>query len=502
MTVKLLLDPVLTAQDPGRCSTYYQFHSFVTHVLASRSDVFFYWLVPTWVLPEDRGWLPQHPNVRYFDITQHKDRTKEYVTLRDEMDLKIAFNGELWDFDVMLTVRAGMVPLFKMIMTSPKQVSHAWTKEVWLIEEMPMLKFKKTVAVLHPDVHELYTLAGYLAAERVYVMSYHEKPKIIETARDYLAPSQVRLLDAKIKAVVPVQLNDFRLKDPSFFYARGGAQKFCIAYVGRLATSDAHLDKIYSAMTNAWVLRGDTVRLLVLTVSSGGAAQPPEHIELQRAPREEFWRIAREDMHLLVIMHSESQFSLSLTEPLMFGVPAIVARATWSVAMLGPDYPFFASGETEAYALMKCFYEDYAGMYGRFAAWHAAWFVPVFTERFAADLIYTLLAGEVERFDRDMLAQFAARMPGRARNDVIDEVLNAVDGLQEFVLFEVLEELSRTKVLRSLGVKLKLEDRAYRGLVWATAWNDMRIALKAFHGWEDASPQVGHLRRVPDRARA
>ncbi len=496
MTVKILLDPVLTATDPSRCSTYYQFHTFVESTLAARDDVFFYWLLPDWVAPEHRAWLPQDPRVRYFDIAQHKDRTKEYVTLRDAMDLKIAFNGELWDFDVMLTVRAGLIPLLKMVMTSPKQVSHAWTKEVWLIEEMPMLKFKKTVAVLHPDVHELYTLAGYLAAERVYVMSYHEKPKIIETARNYLAPSQVRALHDKIKAVVPVQLKDFRLKDPSFFYRPGGKQKFCIAYVGRLATSDANLDKVYAAMTNAWVLRGDTVRLLVLTVSTGGAAQPPEHVEIQRAPREEFWRIAREDMHLLVIMHSESQFSLSLTEPLMFGVPAVVVRATWSVAMLGPDYPFFVQGEGEAYAMMKCFYEDYAGMYERFVHWHESFFKPVFTERFASDLIYGVLGQEVERFDRGMLQQFRERMPGRARNDIVDAVLGAVAGLDEFVLFDVLDALSKGRVLRSLGVKLKLEDRDYRGLVWATAWNDYRVMLKAFHGWEDASTTVGHLRRV------
>lgn len=496
MTVKVLLDPVLTTPEPGRCSTYIQFYTFVQRVLEQRSDVFFYWLVPAWVTAGDREWLPQHPNVRYFDTPQHKDRTKEYVTLRDAMDLKIAFNGELWDFDIMLTVRSGMVPLFKMVSTSPRAKGHAWSKEIWVIEEMPMFKFKTSVAVLHPDCHELFTLSGYLTAERVFLMSYHEKPKIIDAARNYLSPSRVRELDAKLRCAVPTQRSEFMLKDERFFYRPGGDKPFCISFVGRMGKGGANLDKVYNAMTNAWVLRGDTVRLLVLTTSTGGEGLPPEHIELQRAPREEFWRIAREEMHVLCILYAEAQFLLSLIEPLMFGVPAIVQRAPWSMTFLGTDYPFFASGEIEAYTLMKLFYEDYPGMYARFIKWQQEFFVPVFTARFENDLLYSHLVEGVDTFDRTMVPRFRAAQPGRELNEIVIAVVKAVADLDEFVLFDVLERLSSSKVLRSLGVKLKLEDRSRRGLVWATAWNDFRLILKAFHGWEDASAQVGHMRRV------
>src|SRR5579871_1491144 len=114
MSLKILCDPVLTAAEPSRCSTYIQFYTFVHRALAARQDVFFYWLVPDWVTDQDMAWLPQDARVRYIRVPQHKDRTKEYVTLRDRMDMLIAFNGELWDFDVLVTVRTPIVPLLKM----------------------------------------------------------------------------------------------------------------------------------------------------------------------------------------------------------------------------------------------------------------------------------------------------------------------------------------------------------------------------------------------------
>ena len=497
MTVKVLLDPVLTAQEPSRCSTYIQFYTLANQLLSERPNVFLYWPIPTWVTDEDKKWLPQHERIRYFPITQHKDRTKEYVTLRDEMDKLIAFNGELWDFDIMITVRAGLVPLLKMISTSPRQVSHAWTKEIWIIEEMPLMAFKKSVAVLHPDVQDLYTISGHLAAEVSLVMSYHEKPKMIQAAMQWLAPTHVRALDKKMTEVIPSQLKTFALKDPAFYFVPGAGKPFCISYVGRLGSGGTNLDKIYSAMTKQWIIRGgNKVRLLVLTVSTAGTGMPPEHIELQRAPREEFWRIAREEMHLQIVMHTEAGFLLALAEPLSFGVPAIVLRANWAVGMLGKDYPFYVSGELEAYTLMKLFYEDYAGMYARFTKWYEEYFVPVFTRRFQDDLMYSILVGHVDRFEAGMIPRFKDKLGGRAGNEIVAEVLKEVGNRQEFVLFDIMRKLADDGILRSLQQKLEVEDRDTRGLVWATPWNDFRLLLKACHDWEDASTTVGHLKRI------
>jgi len=495
MSLKILLDCVLTAQEPSRCSTTIQFYTFVTRALETRNDVFFYWLVPDWVTEEDMKWLPQDPRVAYIRVHQHKDRTKEYVTFRDQMDMHVAFNGDLWDFDILVTVRTPMVPMMKMIMTSPRQLSHPWMKEIWLIEEMPMMNFKKSVATLNSDVQELMTLSGYRGADRVWIMSYHEKSRIIQAAKQFFQPTEVMCLEKNIKEVVPAQFEEFRLKSEAGYFTPGEGRPFCISYVGRFA-ADTNLDKIYSAMSNAWVLRGDTVRLLVLTVSTGGVGMPPDHIEMQRAPRDEFWRICREDMHLLVNLHDESGFSLGLIEPMMFGVPAIVTKRAWAVGILGPDYPFYVTGEMEVYTWMKLFYEDYAGMYAKFMAWHASYFVPVFTQRFQTDSIYDNMLLALDHFDAHSLPRFADKMPGREHNEIITALLKHVGDRDEFVLFEEFREMEKDGTLRSLGNKLDADDRLTRGLVWATPWNDFRTVLKAFYGWFDASTVVGHMKRI------
>jgi len=497
MSLRILLDPVLTAQEPSRCSTYIQYVTLMTRVLENRRDVFFYWPVPDWVAEADMAWLPKHPNVAYLRIPQHKDRTKEYVTLRPEMDRLLAFNGSHWDFDVLITVRTGLVPLMKLVMTSPKQRTMAWCKEVWLTEEMPLMTWKPTVAVMHPGVQDLWTLSGYLGAERVYIAAYHEKDKILQSARQWLAPSRVREIDAKIHPMVPSQLVKFQLKDPKFFFVPGGEQPFCVAYVGRLGASGSNLDKVYRAMTNQWIIRGgNRVRLLVLTVSTGGTARPPDHIELQRAPREEFWRISREEMHCMLCLYPDAQFSLSITEPMTFGVPVILLRKKWSETLFGKDYPFLVDSEMEAYGMLKALYEDYAGMYERFRKWQQEFFVPVFTRRFNEDLLYTMVQADIERYDRETLPKFAEVSEGRRENEVVTAILKHVGTRQELVILEELKALAKAGVLRNLQAKLEVSDRDRRGLVWATGWNDYRLILKAYYGWEDASPVVGHLRRV------
>ena len=94
-----------------------------------------------------------------------------------------------------------------------------------------------------------------------------------------------------------------------------------------------------------------------------------------------------------------------------------------------------------------------------------------------------------------MMARFREKFATRAENEVVAAVVKHAEGKQEIVLFDVLRKLAEDGVLRSLQQKLEVNDRDRRGLVWATAWDDFRLLLKGFHGWEDASPTVGHLRR-------
>jgi len=474
-----------------------QFYTWVKRTLEKRRDVFFYWLVPQWGWEQDKDWFPNDPNIKYLIVPQHKDRTKEYITPHSYLQDYISFNGVYWDFDVIVTVRTGLVPLMKLMMTSPRHNHAAWVKEVWVIENMPLMSFKESVALIYPVVQDQYTLNGVVAADRYMVMSYHEGPGMLQTAREYYQPSVIRELTAKIKPVVPCQFTDFALKsEVDRFHGKEG-QQFGIAYAGRLTSSKTNIDKVYGAMTNQWIIRGgDKVRLLVCTTSvdTKHKAKPPEHMEIHRAPRDEFWRLIREDIHVVVIMHDEAGFTLTVAEPLMLGTPVVILKAAWAVGMLGPDYPFYVSNEAEAYTMCKCFYEDYEGMYSKFEAWFKGWFIPTYEQRFKTDLLYTVLDQYLWVFENKMPARYREKFASKEHNEIVQAIANGAG--QEFVLFDLIQKLSDTGELRSLARKLDEEDSSSRGIVWATAWNDFRVALKVFHGYEDASVEVGHMRKV------
>ena len=490
--MKIMLDPVLTAK-PSHCSTNIQFYTFVNWMLERRDDVFFYWLVPNWVEAEEMGWYPDHPNIKYIRVPQHKDRTKEYVTLRDEMDKLIAFNGTHWDFDVLITVRAGLTPLMKMLINSPRQAGNPWVKEVWVIENMPLMKFKGSVLVLDQKVQDLYTLAGYHAADRVFLMSYHERKGIIAAARNYFTPSMVKGLQAKLKEVVPVQFDEFKKKAKKFWYKPGQEKPFCIAYVGRLASTGTNLDKVYRAMTNNWIMKGgEKVRLVVATVSTGGRMQPPPFVELIRAPREEFWRMAREDMHVVIIMHEEAGFLLAMIEPLMLGTPVIVKDLPWTRGQLGDDYPFYANSDVKAYALCKMFYDDYDKMYDLFKEWYDGWFVPTYTERFKTDHLYTLLENAVVDYEERLVAKIREKWVSRKKNDIVGKLIEYTGG--EIHLIEDLRMLEQKKVLETLGNKLDEDVRDRVNLVFSPSFNDYRLILKGFFDYKDSSTALGHLK--------
>lgn len=499
MSNKILLDPILTAA-PSRCSTLIQFVTFMNRVLVDdqRKDVFFYCLLPDWDFPqEELDWLPKHENILYIRVPQHKDRTREYVTFRYDMLEKLCFNGTLWDFDIVVTVRSGLAALYKLHLMSPRQSGLHFTKEVWVIEDMPLMSFKKSVLQLESDVQDRFTIDGYLAADRAVVMSYHEKGEALRVARNWYAPSVVRELGTKLKEVLPVQFTEFKKKDPEKFFEPGKDQRFCVAYVGRLMASTTNIDTIYKVMTNQWIIRGgDKVRMMVLTNSAGGKkkVQPPDYMEKFYASREEFWRIARDEMHVLMIMHEESGFLLSMMEPMLLGTPAIVAREKWSVGQLGKDYPFFVDTEMEAYTMLKLFYEDYAGMYERYARWVDEWFVPTYTKRFAEDLLYDVLSDYLHEYETTVLERYREKAPTKGDNEIVKMLVK--DGPDEFVVWERLKELNEAGAIQSLDRKLNDDDRELRGLAWSTPWNDFRLSLKANHGYEDASTVVGHLKKI------
>lgn len=494
MTIKILLDPVLTAS-PSGCSTNIQFVTFVKYVLETlkRTDVFFYWRVPEWVTDEEMKFYPQSQNIKYVPMTQHQlDRVQEYIRFPRDMEKAVDFYGDLWDYDVLITIRTPLVPMMKIRQISPRHRNLGWTKEVWLLEEMPMMSFKGTVPIMNERANDIATLTGYLAADKVYIVSYHEIIGIMDAARAYLSPSMQKEIRDKIKSFVPMQFENFEFKKPEFFTEK---KPFCMAFVGRMEKTQAQLEEVNDLMVKKWIKKNEKIRMLACTTSRTVKVFDEKLTQVGSFPRHEFWRLMREETHVVVSLGIEMGFSLSLLEPMFLGTPAVVLRRPYVLPLLGPDYPFYVNGASEASGMVEYMYRNYPSCYAKFMKWHKEFLQPLYKERFKTDLLYPILNAEINRAQKNMAEMTEKKLQGKKNNLIVGLIVEWAKDKNELVIEDAIRALKDTGKLDNLAKKFEPEFLRSASLPWLPTWNEYRIALKAFFGWEDASTNVGHLRR-------
>lgn len=496
MSQKILIDSIYSAA-PAHCSSAVKMWRLVDYVLneRGRTDVFFYWLIPDDLEPEDFAFYPVHENVKYIPIPYHKrDRTRDYQVLPKALDTVLGFNGDYWDFDILITNRTTLIPLAKVLMNSPRDRKKIWTKKVFLFEEMPLMGFKPTVALSHVEVQEQMVVLGHLAADLTSITISHERDGIISTAKKYTTPFHVQSLRDKIKVTSPAILNDFQLKAEENRYGVKAAP-FTLAFVGRVSATD-HIREVYDTMVKHWIIKGDDkIRLMVSTVTTSYKVAPPDMVEYINAPRDLFWKLLKTDMDCILCLSEEAGFGMSLMEPLMFGTPVVLIRAKWSEALVGKDYPLFVDSETKAYAMVKAVYDDYPLWYARFAQWQKDVMRPMFSAGGIYEhSMYPYMYEGMLAADDESLSRYRYESPGKGDNSVVQALIKGDP--EEFYLFDRINQLGGAGELGEIKVKTAPGDRDKRGLIWATNWNDIRLALKAFHGYEDASTATGHFRKV------
>jgi hypothetical protein len=484
--MKMLVDCVTTAS-PSKCSSTVIFKTAVERLLAERDDVFFYWLIPSFLSEEEKAFYPQDERIRYLPIKQTKDRVREYLTMPQELWDACSFWGPCWDFDVLLTMRTGLVPQMRLLMNSPRSVSKWWVKEVWLIDVMPMLKFKQTVPSMVPELHDRFTLAGYQAADRLWFVSYFEPKGVARAARQHLAPSQAMSVIAKIKTGVTAQSDVFTLKPVEKQFQPG--KPFGLAFIGRMEKANG-IEDIATVLENAWIMRGDNVKQIVCTVSQVVKTFDEDLVDVRFPPREEFWNICREEIDAFVYISKEGAISLSVLEPLMLGVPCITLRDEARELMLGKDYPFYANGPAQVYGVFKALYDDYEGSYAKFAEWHKNWFQPTWKQRFKDDLIYPQLVEASHAFDAKLEAR-KEELGSLGQNQTVQDIAELrIPG-------ETMYETIRREGSGKFGVLVKKTDPVDhdgRNITFKTPFNSYRLGLKLFHGLVDASVEPGHLK--------
>lgn len=494
--MKFLLDCLVTAT-PSKCSTTIQMYTFVNRMLEKYEEVWFYWMVPEYLSEEELAWFPQSDRVEYIKVPAHKDRMNEYLNVSQEAAELIQFYGTHWDWDVLITNRTGMVPRYKLLANSPRQPKPS--KEVWVIENMPLMKFKGTIAVMDKDVQDLFTLAGYLAADRVMVMSYHEKTGIIRTAQEYFTPSHVMGLQKKLKNVVPSQITTMELKPKELFYKLGQETPFKVSFIGRMPKSGSNLDSVYRSMTNHWIFSGEAnVELHVLTVTKNPKFPPPSYFTMRQLPREEFWEVVKTELHVGLVMYEEAGFLLGLMEPIFFGTPMIVLDRPYARGQLGDDYPFYVKGEAEAYAMLRSFYKDYAAQYARFEKYCREWLWPTYEKRFQDDLLYNVLEKYMLEFP-ERIAKVYDASPNRGENQTLKDIMDV--GGDEFSIEDAILELGRQGRSDSLSRKITERFKNDTGLTWLSPLDDYRKMLCHFHGYKDASLKVGHIVKITEEGK-
>ena len=277
--MKLLFDPIYSNY-PRKCSSAAKFKKLSLRMLEEREDVFIYWRLPAWCEAADHEWLPQSPRIRYIPCAsfQH-DRVREYQVFPFELADQLSFSGDFWDFDVVLTMRTSQVPNIRVCMNSSRHVRAEWQKAVFLMEEMAVTSWRKSVPQSSPRAQDIMTYAGYLAADRTYITANHVRDGILRGSREFFAPSLVRTLPEKILLVNPSILDKWEAKEPQFRH-RPGQTVFRPFYVGRLS-NPGQLEVAFDALDKQWIMNGDAVAPGISSQSATCKTDVPEALELQ-----------------------------------------------------------------------------------------------------------------------------------------------------------------------------------------------------------------------------
>ena len=493
--MKVLFDVIYSTQ-PDKCSSTGKFRKIALRLLADRPDTFIYWPIPPWANEQARAWLPQDDRILYIEYASSKDRVREYGVFYKELEDLVSFFGSRWDYDVLITMRTAQVPNMRVAMNSPRAKRTPWMKKVILLEEMAILDFRKTVPVSAPAVQDAQTILGYLSADVSYITALHVREGILRTARGIYTPSHCIELSKRLRLANPAVLDELCNKDPKFRFKRG-EQPFCLGFVGRMSNSMTRLPEIYDVMDKHWIMKGDQgFKVIISTVSTGIKLPPPDFVTVENNPRDKFWARVKQDMHLVISMSVDAEFSLSLIEPIIFGTPAVLAREDWTEGLVGPDYPFFVKGTQQAYAMVRAFHDDYEAMYAKFMEWRESYFI----QRFAPKGVYGRnlfddLFNEVSTFPGEMRARYAETYPNKAENTLATLIMERVKDLNEFVLFDILNQLDAEGMLRDVANKTDPELSDKINLTFLTPWHELKAIFTTFFGWEDGSTRAGHFKR-------
>lgn len=472
--MRILFDPVYSTY-PRKCSSAFKFKLMAERLLATYDDAQIIWRIPEWSKDEDKEWLPNDPRILPV-IAPHArtNRIAEYTQIRDDLADQLAAYGGGAFTDLVVTMRTGVASQMRMQMACAR--SRWKDRRLVVMEEMAILTDRAHIGGVKHPLQDLTTISGYMASDATLITAGHVRDKIVQASKRFFSPSTVMDLRQKLKLVSPIDLFEFKTKPPH----KGGPLK--MLYTGRMNMSTSNTEVSFKAMESAFIMAGEeTPDLTISTQSAAAKADYPEWGDLQHNDREAFWELLEHGSDIAVYTTVDAEFSLTLIEPLCFGVPVMVIRKPWSEALIGKDYPFFVKGATEAYAFIKMFQDDYDGMYAKFIEWRDG----EFKQRFEKGGVY-------ERRLVDVVMDQAAELQGLVEDPGIQQFrMSFAETLAEqvpegepFTMFDLLTKAYKAGKLDNHLSEKKWRSDAIPSALKADLHNN-RILVKHLTGAKD-----------------
>lgn len=429
--MKILIDPVYTGK-VHKCSTSYLAWELIEQLSQWRDDVFFYLLYPKAAEASDdeMAFLLRHKErvtLLPYPYLQG-DRVEEIFKFSDELLHYLApGDAPTWDYDVVLSSRIQQLTFMRNVSGREAVNYPHGTQRLFLgLEEMPMFNFRKTVAWSGGGNMDLQGLAAYANSGGIIMNNLWTKKMVTQTAREYLAPSQVMKLANNIHECVPIQLTRLDIGE-----TREVKDSFNVVFTGRM-TNTRNFQGVVDVFRKHFSFplgKGDVpLKFIVSTNSlSTGTIDPGEmdFIDVQMNDRPKFHALLKQTAHVVVNLSEVEDFSLSTYEPLLFGVPVIVPTEPWT-DFLGKSYPFRAKNPTDAYALVKLFALDYAGQMEKFRQWEETYWAEFISNPKTNVTTAETLINLVQTHEAMLQARIEKKITGDAEPDSFQTVVNAI----------------------------------------------------------------------------
>lgn len=422
-----MLDPVYTGR-PSTCSTSYMMWQIIKKMSAESADVFFRLLVPRKLLEDEAesafvNQMPDRVKVIPYGGT-HLDRMREHWSFSPELAaLMHPSHDDLWDVDVVLSSRMAQLDMFRFNSARPVAFGKGSTRVFIGLEEMPMYEFSKTVLWTRQGALDLMSLSSAMSADAVVVNSLWAKSEMLQCARQFLSPSRVRELEPNIYETLPVKLQELNLHTPKQLEDDNRPAGFNVAFCGRITGTRNFKDvaELFRKQFSFPLGKGAMKFVISTNSQSSGSSNYGDisMLDFEMNNREQFHEFLKTRAHVAVNLSTVEDFSLSTYEPLLMGVPMIVADRPWS-QFLGKDYPFRVKTEVEAYAWINAFAKDYAGTYALFQKWHDSYWKDFVSGPKNKDTA-TVVSSLIHQFRGEAFEYLKDREIGQTYRDLISD---------------------------------------------------------------------------------